>query len=303
MFKSTVGRRAFSLLELLVAVGILAVLVGLTLAAVQRMRAAAAVTVTHNNLRQIILGVHQLADQKPDGTVGGLPPAKTPQKFLYDEESIFTLILPYTAGPRVKPVGPDPDGLLLYNYRVPKVACYRDPADPTFDNYQDDIASQGRVSYAASMICFTRKVSYPFNIPDGTSTTTAFTTKYMYIYHAKHFYDNIFGISPGETPPYNRRATYADVGFEDVVPVRDAVSGMTVASQRGRTFQVMPPVINNVNLKSGFADDHVPQAFHPAGLSVAFFDGSVRTLRPGIDESTFWSLVTPNGNETITGDY
>jgi hypothetical protein len=32
------------------------------------------------------------------------------------------------------------------------------------------------------------------------------------------------------------------------------------------------------------------------------YDGSVRTLKPGIAESVFWALVTHDGGEVI-GDY
>ena len=46
----------------------------------------------------------------------------------------------------------------------------------------------------------------------------------------------------------------------------------------------------------------MPQTPFSAGLPVAFFDGSVRILSPSIDESIFWSLVTPNGGEVV-GDF
>jgi hypothetical protein len=49
-------------------------------------------------------------------------------------------------------------------------------------------------------------------------------------------------------------------------------------------------------------DLHVPQTPFAAGLPVALFDGSVRTLSPRIAEHVFWALVTPNGGEVI-GDF
>jgi hypothetical protein len=36
-----------------------------------------------------------------------------------------------------------------------------------------------------------------------------------------------------------------------------------------------------------------------AGLPVVFFDGSVRTLRPGIAPEVFWAHVTPAGGEVV----
>ncbi len=80
-------RSGFTLLELLVAVAILAVLAGLVMAAVQKARMAALLTSSQNNLRQLILGTHQLAVDR-DGMVKGLTPA-VPFKQLYKETTIF----------------------------------------------------------------------------------------------------------------------------------------------------------------------------------------------------------------------
>jgi prepilin-type N-terminal cleavage/methylation domain-containing protein len=54
-------RRGVTLLEVLVVVGILAVLVGLLLPVIQKVREVAGVTRSSNNLRQIALAVSQFA--------------------------------------------------------------------------------------------------------------------------------------------------------------------------------------------------------------------------------------------------
>lgn len=64
MYKPQFTRDGASLIEVIVAIGILAMLVVLTIAAVQKVRESALRVENNNNLRQIILGVHQAADQE-----------------------------------------------------------------------------------------------------------------------------------------------------------------------------------------------------------------------------------------------
>ena len=96
--KKLVGRKGFTLIELLVVIAIIAILISLILPAVQQAREAARRTQCRNNMKQLVLALHNY-----ESSHRVLPPSRIdPDVEIYDNpgndspyQSWTTMILPY----------------------------------------------------------------------------------------------------------------------------------------------------------------------------------------------------------------
>src|SRR5262245_36942955 len=102
-FLTTARRHGFTLIELLVVIAIIAVLIGLLLPAVQKVREAASRMACANNLKNLGLAAHNYHDAHnsfPPGAVGPLTPA-FPQYLNLKHHGLGTYLLPYLQQPAI----------------------------------------------------------------------------------------------------------------------------------------------------------------------------------------------------------
>jgi prepilin-type N-terminal cleavage/methylation domain-containing protein len=290
-------RHGFTLIELLVVIAIIAILIGLLLPAVQKVREAAARTTCTNNIKQMSLATINCADtngSKLPPSIG-LYPNATPASGNADG-GFFLFILPYIEQQNLyNSCSVTNDGrnanLLCYSEWSTTVQntvlkSYVCPSDPT---QSPSIAA--RASYGVNGQLFRHNynwggvgVSYfPSSIPDGTSQTVFITEKLAYSLTG-NYGDNYW---PDWGPILGSNDEGDPVGYTNT----------------GVLPQVQPSYSSPSGRLGANANGGAPSSAHTGGVLVGLGDGSVRNVTRSISSVTWWTAMTPNAGDVLGSDW
>ena len=291
------NRSGFTLIELLVVIAIIAILIGLLLPAVQKVREAAARTQCSNNLKQIALAFHSYHDvlgKFPDGGKNEADPPVTgsanccaPLAGSRVEWSWTYYILPYieqdnafraTAANTVR------QHVVKTYYCPSRRAAGRYPTVAKVD-YAGCAGTAGAGTNGVLVrqgMAAVRMAS----LTDGTSNTAMLGEKRMKLDKFGVSYDdNESFVSPGWDSEIERRA------------VRD-LDRPTTDRGPSRDIRVTDPAIFT-DPNSGLSQFG---SSHPSGCNMALADGSVRSIRFNPDPETFRRLCVRNDGLVVNPD-
>lgn len=320
------SRRAFTLVEILVALAIVAVLIGFLLPAVQKAREAASRARCQNNLRQVALGLHSYVGAR--GTLPSLyngtflpQPRTALDEFHFHSWRSATLPhveLSALAGQiNSSLAATDPKNQSAINVPVPVFVC---PSAP--DKLVRDIIAYNGGAIPVVMAGTAAHSDYEVlgGVRSGGGTSSADLSKVLFGPWGEPTYDT----TNGKSIRY-RTARLGDIrdGLSNTILVAER-AGRPDEYVRGKLVQTYPPadptqgwdhhqaawavsthfnwLLPGRTLEVNETNRGGVYAFHPGGANVALADGSVRLLKDATGVSVLNALITRTGGEAVQLD-
>lgn len=273
--------RGFTLVELLVVIAIIAVLIGLILPAVQKVRQAAARTQSQNNLKQIGLALHSFNDayKTLPCYCGNTPKGPTP---VVVGTALFA-VLPFVEQ---------------------QTKIFLAPGDPSLV-YDGGLVT----SYLANAEVLTGGTRVE-TISDGSSNTILFAEGYADCYSEAntppeiYYRTGLWNVAPPEYPRVEDNGSYTTAYVPPSFKRHFGHTHEDAYVSNGSEYVLLPagsvgPMTFQVAPRYGGCEPRVPQSFL-GSICLLLGDGSVRQVGPDVSVETWQGAITPAGGEVLS---
>jgi prepilin-type N-terminal cleavage/methylation domain-containing protein len=324
--------RGFTLIELLVVIAIIAILIGLLLPAVQKVREAAARAQCQNNIKQIDLGLVNMVDTYqgklppsigtyPTEVVSGGGPNGTTVGFANNGEGgLLWHLLPWIEQQNLYKSA----WTMLDPFNMVGVLTYSEYGSPT-GGEDDDDWDTGATPYAqAQVVKIYRCPSDPTN--QGQAQGPWRWSAASYATNGQVFVGNRWNSAYGRFPAGIADGTNNTIFFTEKEAVGDGNcpgsrcagynywadwgpdTGSTGLSVWGVQSWLAQPIGIGANYPlispiPGKACASAPSSGHTGGIMVGMGDGSVHLVTQGVSPASWWYAMTPAGGEILGSDW
>jgi prepilin-type N-terminal cleavage/methylation domain-containing protein len=316
MFRTSGRSRGFTLIELLVVIAIIAILIGLLLPAVQKIREAAARMTCSNNLKQMGLAIHNYAGANQDKlpSLNQYTGTWTTQSVTW--QPFFFQLLPYLEQDAVYRYGLQNSTYSWDNWTGSKyvrevvVKQYLCPSDPSHSNGLCTTAAGGgwsATSYAPNYWMFGSNGATPSgwpqyngskynvgNIPDGASQTVGVVERIAdFTYYG--WSNAAFYPEYGWWGANNNGSVYGPWGTGGFY-VNGAYIGQLMYTPQTNCR------LTGGNWPTGDAHPYMPNSRHST-CQVMMLDGSVRGVSGSVNQQNWSMAIYPDDGGVLPGNW
>lgn len=334
MLSRSSRRRGFTLIELLVVIAIIAVLIALLLPAVQQAREAARRTQCKNNMKQMILAVHNYHDVHSVLPPGAMTPKDAAGGNNVGGASGYSMILPYIDQQNVYnqlnfslPDMYSPLSQPAANAIIPSFICPSSSAAPSYNYRVNDVpqpfyAQLGMCDYAFITGSASPLRSTAPNWMPGAAGPLSCNGCFCYtgrwgsaakisLSQVKDGTSNTMGIGEFSGVTKGQKLMIQNARGDDAIVwilaedygYQFTIRSVTVAPN-SRWFYNSSMSIDHPNPLNtiGRLSDAALHSEHVGGIHIALMDGSARFISENIDLNTFLNLADKDDKQAI-GDF